>query len=502
MNNPRESFVDEIQDKAAEKLAKQNKPQGPLYRFNYVDLKNKICVNTMVTVDKKTGEKVPTFVKWDGEKYELCTSFKTISGETIKLPPITEGFYKDFYDDIVFPDTIIEDMVPSGIIDEKITEFLRAWNVHPDDYFIIARNYIKFTWIYERFEIRPYLLVYGDYGTGKSRWGKYITRLCQNGIVMEQVSAPTLARILQITNSSVMLDELDKIDYPKDSEALNTILRNGYQSKGRYRVAEQEGKNYKPSSFLVDQPKVLVKRNMIRDDALASRCIPFRMTPRDKDLKDTMRSNDEKWWHDQRSLETTAILNLLLKWRWQNIFLQDNILIVPGMIARFNDTLMPLLKMGSPEDKVTMINYMRKQEKAAIDTASDDYRIQIVKFIYQLVEDERESNLLGTPASKISLTQIMNLAKESVGGDMSDFDFKRAWNPKYIKRSLMDLGFEMEIVRNKSYIKNESLTDLLPRLCQKYDIKRDIKDNPVDNIIDSDLDKSILDTIATKSEDK
>ena len=508
-----EGLEDELntnfEKKVKDKLKK--KEENISYRFNYVDFKNKICVNTVVSIDKETGEKHPTFVKWDGEKYEFCQSFKTVDGEVIKIPPINEAFYKDFYDDIVFPDTIIEDLVPTDVIDEKITEFLKAWNIHPEDYYVIARNYIKFTWIYERFYLRPYLLVYGDYGTGKSRWGRYITRLCQNGIIMEQVSAPTLARILQITNATIMLDELDKIDFMKDAEALNNILRNGYQAKGRYRVAEQEGKNFKPSSFLVDQPKIIVKRNMIRDDALASRTIPFKMTPRDKDLKDEMRSNDESWWYEQRNIEMTAILNLLLKWRWQNIFLQDNVLIVPNMMARFNDTLMPLLKMGSLEDKRIMIDYMRKQEKVAIDSASDDYRIQMVKFVHNLVEEERARSLLGTPASRIFITDILAQAKTVLGGDMSEFDFKRAWNPRYIKRALMDLGFEIDKYQNKSCIKAESLMDLMPRLKQKYNIVTDEAPPPeekldevladvapvdklVDKDIDTDIDRNIIKT--------
>ena len=336
----------------------------------------------------------------------------------------------------------------------------------------------------------------GDYGKGKTEWGKFITQLCQNGLITDDISAPSLARILEMTSSTVMLDELDKIDYRQDSEKMNTILRNGYREGGHYIVAEQDGKKFKPSSFRIDQPKILVKRNMIRDDALASRVIPFKLTPRDKDLQDVMRRNDESWWHNERKLEFKAIVNLLLKWRWQNIFLEDRILIVPGMIARFNDTIMPLLKMGSVEDRSIMISYMRKQEKVAIDSASDEQRIQIVRFVYNVTENARLNNLLGTSAARISLTEIIDEAKAILGGDISEFDFKKAWNPKYVKRNLMDLGFEVERYQNKSYIKIESLADLLPRLLQKYNIKEESSipvDNSLDKDIDTDIDRSKID---------
>lgn len=494
-----ENFVEQYKKKTNKK-EKEDKDNF-VYRFNYVDLKSHICVNTMVSIGSD-GEKVPTFVMWDGEKYKLCREFKTVDGLLIKIPPINDPFYRAFYDDIIFPDTIIEDLVPTDIIDAKITEFLKLWHAHPDDYFVIARNYIKFTWVYERFYRRPYLLIFGDYGTGKTEWGKFITQLCQNGLITDDISAPSLARILEMTGSTIMLDEIDKIDNIKDSEKMNTILRNGYRAGGHYIVAEQEGKKFKPTSFTVDQPKILVKRNMIRDDALASRTIPFKMTPRDKDLKDVMRRNDESWWHDQRKLEFQVIVNLLLKWRWQNIFLKEDILIVPGMVARFNDTIMPLLKMGNLADREVMINFMRKQEKVAIDAVGDDYRILIVRFLGEIMQEYKDNNIADTPVSRISITDIVDRAREELSKDMSDFDFKRGWNPKYIKRNLMDLGFETEIKQHKTYIKSESVSDLLPRLLQKYNVKIENREEvkkeetqaeslPVDNLIDKDVDTNV-----------
>lgn len=484
-----------LEKKIENKLKDKQNKENFVYRFNYVDLNNKICINTIVSDGASPGERIPSFVKWDGEKHELCKEFKTPNGLLVRVPPINEPYYRSFYDKIVFPNTIIEDIVPSTVIDDKITVFLKTWHVHPDDYFIIARNYIKFTWLYERFFLRPYLLIYGDYGTGKTEWGSYIVSLCQNGFATDDISAPALARILEMTGSTVMLDEIDKIDYRTDAEKMNTILRNGYREGGEYIVAEQEGKIHKPTSFRIDQPKILVKRKMIRDDALSSRSIPFKLTPRDSELKDEMRRNDESWWHKQRREEIQGITNLLLKWRWQNIFLKEDVLIVPGITARFNDTLMPLLKMGSLEDRGIMINFMRKQEKVAIDTASDDLRIQTVKFLHSIAS-EQDQTIFNTPSGRISLTEILDKAKEELSSDMSEFEFKKIWNPRYIKRNLMDLGFEVEIYRHKSYIKPESIIDLLPRLCEKYNIKID-KDPAVDNSqdipIDNDNDKSKLD---------
>jgi len=225
--------------------------------------------------------------------------FKTPEGYLLKVPA-NDGLYRSLYEDIIFPDTIIEEEVTTEVVDKVITDYLSTWNKHPEEYYCIARNYIKFTWLFERFFWRPYLLLYGDWGTGKSEFGSYITRLCQNGLIMTDISAPSLARLLDMTNSVVMLDEMEKLDRP-DAEKMNTILRNGYRYNGSYVVAEQETKKFAPSSYLVDQPKIIVRRQIPKDDALLSRVIPFRMIPRDREIPDAMRRSDERTWHEQRN---------------------------------------------------------------------------------------------------------------------------------------------------------------------------------------------------------
>ena len=93
-------------------------------------------------------------------------------------------------------------------------------------------------------------------------------------------------------------------------------------------------------------------------------------------------------------------------------------------------------------------------------------------------------------------------AKQELGGEMAEFEFKKIWTTRNIKRELIDTGFIVESHRNKNYIKPESLNDLLPRLINRYNIKSeelsdddDPVDNSLNNPIDNSNDNTKLDTI-------
>lgn len=477
-------------DKVIQKKEKETK-QKVIYRFSYVNRKERICLDTIGSITK--GLFSPTFVKYDGntQTHELCKEFMTPDGFLIAVPPYEQELYRDLYEEILFPDTIIEDKVPMEAIDDAITNLLKTWFKQPEEYFVVARNFIKFTWVYERFRYRPYLSIHGDWGTGKTEWGTFITQLSHYGLCVEDISAPTLARILDMTNSVIMLDEMDFIDR-SDSEKIRRILRNGYKKGGKYRVTEQETKKFYPASFLVDQPKLLIKRNITKDDALLSRMIPFKMIPRDKEVPISMRRNDEVDWDENIKGEARRIVSLLLRWRWQNIFEYHENILVPEMNMRFNDTIMPLLKVASDDDQMTIIRYMKQQEKVAIDTASDDFRLQLVKLLVPLYH--RTESLFGTGVNKIFITDIGNQAKEEFAEEMTDSDLKRLWSSRNIKRGLLNMGFELDMYGNKNYIKPDSLLDLLPRLCQKYSIKLEKdEENNEDNEIKEEIKDIVVD---------
>ena len=192
-----DKFLDDLEEQVTKKVktADKEKKSKVNYQFTYVNTRAKVCVNTMVSTEGE--KKIPTYVIFDGNTgvHRFAQEFKTPEGILITVPPATEGLYRDLYEEIVFPDTIVEDTIPTEVIDEAITKFLSTWNSHPDDFYIIARNFIKYTWIFERFYFRPCLTVFGDWGTGKTEWGSFITRLCQNGLVMEDVSRSEERRV-------------------------------------------------------------------------------------------------------------------------------------------------------------------------------------------------------------------------------------------------------------------------------------------------------------------
>jgi len=469
-----ESFAEQYLASLDKKLIKKEKERlaKTFYRFSYVDKEEGICINTILK------NKKPIFIIWDGKEYLETDHYETPEGLILSVPPINDPFYRMIYKKVIIPDQIITDDVKTEDVDGVITKILKDWFVQPDDYFIIARAYIKFTWVYERFDKRPYLNIFGDWGTGKSEWGKYIGSMCQYGLMIDSPTYAALSRILDLTNCSAILDEMDTID-KKEYAKIREILINGYDEDGNFVVAEAESKKFTPKVFRVDQPKIIIKRGTIKDGALASRIIPFKMLPRD--IPEEMRRSDEYSFQKERKRQMTYIANLLLKWRWGNIFEEENNIIIPDMLPRFNDVISPLLKVSKEEDRKVLMRHMKNIAKAVVTDISEEIRIEVLKLLVPIYN--KYTGLTGLGAKRIPVKEVVDLGKEKFENEMSEIDLKRVFNTKTIKRTLIDWGFEIESYRNKPHIRMESFVGLLEKLSAKYDISLKEEDEEENSVI-------------------
>lgn len=455
---PRDSFLDQYTKKAA-KANKNDKPKAT-YRFCYVNKAERICLNTI----KPVGQ-APHYVLWDGKHLkEGLKEFRTPEGDLLQLPPMDVPFYRDIYKKIIFPDCIA-DLATNEQIDSAITGLISRKMILDHNYLVIARNFIKFSWIYERFNITPSLYLYGDYGTGKTSFGKWITWLSQYGQVMNKVTVAAMVRILDNSNSSIMLDEGDYLD-GDESDNFRMVLRNGYERGGNYIITESEGRNHVPRSFLIDQPKVISKRQWGKDDALASRMIPIRMTPKDQEIPESMRKNDEIDQTLAEHAEMREVTNMLLRWRMENIFKFAPPVLIDGMRIRFNDTVSPLLKVANESDKKVLINYMVEFERSTKVDVSDQFNIRIFRVVGKMYEELKNYG----PTTRIFLTDVSSRCIEDYGKEMSDTDAKRAYSSRAIKSAMKNLGLESELYANKVYLRWDSVEKMVPIIAQKYGI--------------------------------
>lgn len=136
----------------------------------------------------------------------------------------------------------------------------------------LASYYVVFTWLYDCFNVVPYIRFRGDYGTGKSRALTVMGALCFRP--MRASGAATVSpifRMLDQWRGTLLLEEADYAasDFTQDIvKILNTgydrdqavVLRSGDKMSG-----------FEPEAFIVFGPKLVAMRGEYKDRALISR---------------------------------------------------------------------------------------------------------------------------------------------------------------------------------------------------------------------------------------
>ena len=125
---------------------------------------------------------------------------------------------------------------------------------------------IFWTYFQDKFGTTHYLNIIGDNGSGKSTIGDTFEALAYRPVVMTDPNAANLYRILGTIESGqciIVVDEADRLDH---SSTIISILKTGYQSKGK--VLRTNQTNYKNEFFRTYCFKIIIaERSMNYKDA-------------------------------------------------------------------------------------------------------------------------------------------------------------------------------------------------------------------------------------------
>lgn len=180
--------------------------------------------------------------------------------------------------------------LPSGVTEYKdeldlfkrIKKHIDTYVILPDDFSTVAAVYVMMSWIYDSFQVLPYLRVIGMYGTGKSRFLSAIGSVCFKSMMSggSSTSASMYRTIDQVRGTFV----LDEADY-RASEMWSDIVKilNSGQTQGSPVIRmEPKGDGFITRAFHVFVPKVIASRESFSDKALESRCLTQIMLPQEK----------------------------------------------------------------------------------------------------------------------------------------------------------------------------------------------------------------------------
>jgi hypothetical protein len=226
-----------------------------------------------------------------------------------------------------------------------IEDFIYRYLDVSDAYRTLAAYYVLLTWVYDCFEVLPYLRAIGDYGTGKTRFQKVIGSLCYKPMFVAGATTPSpIFRIINIYHGTLIMDEAD-FRFSDTSVEIIKILNCGYQKGMPVLRTEGDAKDRTPTSYVVFGPKIVATRRRFDDTALESRCLTETMTGK---LRKGIPIHLPKQFDD----EALSIRNLLLGFRLQNygnIDLNEDFAL-PHVEPRINQIVLPILSIAKDEE--------------------------------------------------------------------------------------------------------------------------------------------------------
>lgn len=282
------------------------------------------------------------FIRCDS-KNNIDTVDKIASGERVYFPlPPTHMFVDKSV--VLFPSEVAPYLNEKELLSE-IRAFIHKYVDISEEFEEISTYYVLLTWLYDKFYELPYLRARGDYGSGKSRYLKTVGSISYTPIFTAgATTASPIFRIIDEVKGTLILDEADFAKSDMTSDIVK-ILNTGYQ-KG-VSVLRAEGKGtFEIKAYEVFGPKIIATRESFSDSALESRFLVEEMGK--SDLRADIPRETRKGFDE----EARNIRNKLLKWRFDNYFLEvtANTEVIKGIHPRLNQIVLPLLSIIKNDD--------------------------------------------------------------------------------------------------------------------------------------------------------
>lgn len=98
----------------------------------------------------------------------------------------------------------------------------------PDEWATLSALWVMGTHLFRNFPAYPYIYLLGPQDTGKTRWMKVACQMSHRGRLELNPTGPAIFREVDSTQSTLFIDEVDKIDFQKYPE-IRAILNTGYE---------------------------------------------------------------------------------------------------------------------------------------------------------------------------------------------------------------------------------------------------------------------------------
>jgi hypothetical protein len=261
-------------------------------------------------------------------------------------------------------------------VDESFLEYYRTVDIDPRElYYNIKQKFLYFvdmpeewatlsalwvmgTHIFLHFTAFPYVYLLGPQDTGKTRWMKVACQMSHRGRLELNPTGPAIFREVDSTQSTLFIDEVDKIDFTKFPD-IRAILNSGYETG--FDVPRMNMDLKMLEHFKTFSPKCLGSNRPL-DSILTSRAlrVPLQRTPNAKkfvkrepmmpeyltEFREIM--NELKVWAIDTACALATYDKTNIEKKWDPIF--EELLAPPRLKQIMNPLLMiyDILKLDEP----------------------------------------------------------------------------------------------------------------------------------------------------------
>jgi len=388
------------------------------------------------------------------------------------------------YDDLKI-EAVGQDMVESKIIllptkaekygsEKELLKEVRAFihkYVDVDPFYeSLASYYVLLSWVYDCFDVLPYLRVKGDPGTGKTRFLITLGNICYKpAFAGGATTASPIFRIIEMFKGSLILDEADFADSEMHADIIK-ILNCGFMKD--FPVLRTEGeKKREPKAYGVFGPKIISTRKAYKDLALESRMLT-------KEMEEGTRPDVPIILPKEFYKEAKTLRNKLLMFRFRNYrsYEVDPKKAFKDVEKRLNQILLPLLTIIIDKEVLEDLrNFAVDYNRQQIGDRGMSIAARVLRAIVALHEADEE----------LIVKDIAEKTNELEGLDSKD---RFRFTPQRVGR-INGESFHFERKRGGATGNYILIVDIkrLKILCRRYDVELKSENKTVGDMSDEEL---------------
>jgi hypothetical protein len=256
----------------------------------------------------------------------------------------------------------------------------------------IMAYYALLTWLYDAFNAIPYLRAMGEAGAGKSELMSRVGLVCYRLMRSSGAgSSASLFRSVEHYRGTVLIDEADLKDSSTSNDVVKFLNLGAMRNNPIWRMEEdfsQEGqKKFSLKTYQTFCPKLIAMRKDFFDDAVGSRCITFKVQPRE--TMELVAAGISLSINNEMRSKALALRNMLLRWRlenWQNEIEVDPSFLDFDISSRLNQVTGPLMSLAKddPELRAEMRMFLRAYYKETILNRSMSLVARVIEAIWKI----------------------------------------------------------------------------------------------------------------------